>query len=112
MGRGKTPKKKSRIAEELPDDLEDEVDAFHKKRDFLALNPEDDDGGSDDGSLGEDEVYGISGEESELEDDTDDEIEKGGRLGQRTSRVHHPMLRQTFFRLFTGAPGALHLPHV
>jgi len=65
----------------LPSDLEDEVDKFHRKREKLSLNAEDD--LSDDGdSLDEDEaILDVSEGSDEL--DTDDEIERKTHLGKR-----------------------------
>ena len=73
-GRGRAPAPDS----PLPSDLEDEVDKFHKQRDKLALNLEDDRVSED--SLDEEEVLGL--EDSE-EYDTDDEIEAETKYGKR-----------------------------
>ena len=67
------------------DDVDDEVAAFHKSADRLALNVDDDDsdtGGSS--SEEEEEVLGGTSSESDASSDDDDDEEDGdGRLAQR-----------------------------
>lgn len=75
----KGPNAKQRPASPLPSDMEDEVDKFHKQRDKLALNLEDE-ALTDDDSLDEEEVLGMDGSE---EYDTDDEIEAETKYGKR-----------------------------
>lgn len=69
------------------DDVDDEVAAFHKSADRLALNVDDDDSESGATSSEEEEevLGGTSSEErDESEDDDDDDSEDGdGRLAQR-----------------------------
>lgn len=85
MARKQTASKKrpDPVDSPLPSDLEDEVEKFHKKRDKLSLNMEDDEVTDDDSLPDEDDaVLDVSdGSESE-EVDTDDEIERGTRFGQ------------------------------
>ena len=65
-------------ASPLHSDMEDEVDKFHKQRDKLALNLEEE--AVSDDSLDEDEVLGL---EYSDEEDTDDEIEADTHYGRR-----------------------------
>lgn len=84
---GGAPKRLQSEAEELPSDLETEVDKFHKQRerDMLRLDAAAD-SGSDDSldSLDDEEVLGMddSGASSE-EYDTEDEIEAETKYGKR-----------------------------
>jgi len=71
---------------DLPSD--DEVDAFHKSKDKLALNVSDDDASSDSGSddegMGDDgDLLGLSDDESDDESESDDDEDGDGRLAQR-----------------------------
>eukprot|EP00897_Mesotaenium_endlicherianum_P005543 jgi/Mesen1/5016/ME000025S04418 len=61
-----------------PENFEDEVDVFHKQRDTLALNMDDDDEGSDDDLEQDEEVFGVQGadEDSSDEDEDDDELDE------------------------------------
>ena len=79
--KGKAP------ASPLPSDLEDDVDKFHKKRDKLSLNVEDDMLSDEDSMGGEDDAVldvdqGTTDDDSD-EFDTDDEIERKTHLGRR-----------------------------
>lgn len=74
---------------EMPSD--DEVDAFHKSKDKLALNVSDDDddeseSGDDDGLDDDDDLLGLSDDDDDEsnDDESDDDDEDGdGRLAQR-----------------------------
>ena len=118
MARKQTASKKrpDPVDSPLPSDLEDEVEKFHKKRDKLSLNMEDDEVTDDDSLPDEDDaVLDVSdGSESE-EVDTDDEIERGTRFGQREIKSSHAYLffchfefQMTYslcFRLYSGTTG-------
>ncbi|KAK9829724.1 hypothetical protein WJX72_007528 [[Myrmecia] bisecta] len=71
--------------EQLPDELLDEVDAFHKSKDKINLNPELEPEDSD--GLDEEEVLNLgAGEDSEKDDeyDSDEDLQGGGRLAALT----------------------------
>lgn len=95
MARKQTASKKrpDPVDSPLPSDLEDEVEKFHKKRDKLSLNMKDDELSDDESLPDEDDaVLDVSdGSESE-EVDTDDEIERGTRFGQREIKSSHASL--------------------
>ena len=82
--RGSKPKTKAvSVSEELPSD--DEIDAFHKQKDFVSLNAAE---ASDSEDVTDDGMYDLSDEEasgSEDEDeyDSSDSDAEGGSLGKR-----------------------------
>ena len=63
----------------LPADLEDDVDLFHKGKDKINLDNEEDEASDDDLSEEDIDVYNL-GESDEEESDSEDE----GRLADRT----------------------------
>ena len=68
----------------LPSDLEDEVDKFHKQREKLSLNVEDDVPSDDDSIPDEDDaVLDVSDDSGSEELDSDEEMERGTRYGKR-----------------------------
>ena len=83
MARSKVYKAKpQRVEEKVPSD--DEIDAFDKQKDFVALNPAQESESDD----GEDEgLYDLSDDEEESDDDdsvdSDDSDAEGGTLGRR-----------------------------
>jgi hypothetical protein len=68
----------------LPSDMEDEVEKFHKSREKLHLNMEDDDPSDDDSIPDEDDaVLDVSDDDDSDSIDTDDEMERDTRYGKR-----------------------------
>lgn len=85
MARSQNPKlkpKRSSVSEELPS--EDEIDAFHKQKDFVALDPAQ---ASDSEDVTDDGMYDLSDEEASGSDeddyDSDDSDAEGGTRGKR-----------------------------
>lgn len=78
----KAKPKASSISEELPSD--DEIDAFHKQKDFVSLNPAD---ASESEDVTDDGMYDLSDAEAsdsdEDEYDSSDSDAEGGTLGKR-----------------------------
>lgn len=85
--KGKGGKKRAEPKDSpLPSDMEDEVEKFHKSREKLHLNMEDDDPSDDDSLPDEDDaVLDVSDDGDDDDDsiDTDDEIERDTRYGKR-----------------------------
>lgn len=76
--------------EELPSDLDMPEDAFHRQKDKLALDINDDVLSADD-SLDEDEVLGLEEEEEDSEElDTDEEEERETTYGRREFAIPLP----------------------
>ena len=78
----KAKPKASRVSEELPSD--DDIDAFHKQKDFVSLNPAD---ASESEDVTDDGMYDLSDAEAsdsdEDEYDSSDSDAEGGTLGKR-----------------------------
>ena len=76
-------KKARRESSELPADLEDEVDLFHKGKDKISLQDGDAAGSEDDISEEDIDVYNLGGSEDEEEDEEEEDSESEGRLADR-----------------------------
>jgi hypothetical protein len=74
--------RRGRDASPLPSDLEDEVEKFHKKKDVLKLNVEEDSDSED--SLDDEGVYDLSEEEEEEEGDDDEEYDTDEEIANKT----------------------------
>ena len=78
-------RKKVKRSEGLPEDMEDEVDIFHKGKDKISLNTSDHEESEEDLSEDDIDVYNLGGSEEEEEDAVDSDSESEGRLADRES---------------------------
>lgn len=98
MAKTKLVKRKGKAPpEELPSDMEDEVEKFHKRRDKLSLNVSDDELSEDELGLDEEGVFDISdGEDGGSDDeelDSDEEEDSDTKLGRRECWGLQPLLK-------------------
>lgn len=81
----------------LPADMEDEVDVFHKGKEKISLNKDEEDASDEDLSEDEVDVYNLGSEEEEEDEEEDGEESDGeseGRLADR--KLHMQSFRSTF----------------